>query len=398
MPQRRTTIDAIRGFCLVNIFVNHIHNGYLTRLSPSWVGFSDSADLFVLLSGISTALAAREMAHRPLGHSVALHWRRAARLYAFDLIVILASFSLLAAILGLRGVEGVHAPETGLMRDHGAARLLWHALCLGQTVGYSFVLRLHIALTLLAPFLLRLAACRPWAPLPPAILLWVLAGQFDWVIPNSLSGEPIHLTILPWTLLFTIGIVIGQGLNRGVVPPRNRPLTVLAVVCLAAYPILVLCLVHTWPAAHDWATTTRFDEFWLGASKTYQSPLRLLHVLALAYVGMALPDAPLIRFFHTVPPDHALVRLGRRSLPVFTAGAIAAVVVTEMLDLAAAPLAGAWPALLALEAAAIALFVGLALRFDRRARGVGPRGTLTPAPRDGLREAAAPAALAPVRA
>lgn len=69
MQQRSTTIDAVRGICLVNIFVNHIENGYLTNLSPSGLGFSDSADIFVLLSGISVALAARQTEARALGRS-----------------------------------------------------------------------------------------------------------------------------------------------------------------------------------------------------------------------------------------------------------------------------------------------------------------------------------------
>ena len=390
MPQRRASIDAIRGFCLVNIFVNHIENGFVTSLSPSRLGLSDSADLFVLLSGISTALAMHRVTPRSFRSLVGALWRRAARLYAFNVVVILGTVGLLAIILALRGVEGVHAAQTALLRDHGALHLLWHALTLGQTVGYSNVLRLYIALMLLAPALLHLARLRPWAPLPPVILLWLLAGHFGWVLPNSLSGEPFRLTILPWTLIFTIGIVVGQGLNRGVALPRSGLLAALAVAYLVACLMPSVWEVHVWPMVSDWITTGN-DAFWLGASKTYQSPLRLLHVLALAYLAMTLPDAPVIRLLHTVRYDSIVVRIGRRSLPVFVVGAIAVVGVSEGLDLVATTFPGAWLPLLILEVAAIGSYVAVALTLDRRALA-GHRRSVRPSNPDPTRTAPPPEA------
>lgn len=261
-------------------------------------------------------------------------------------------------------------------------------------MGYSCVLRLYIALMLFAPVLLRLALWRVWAPLPPAILLWASAGHCDWVLPNSLSGIPFTQTILPWTLLFTIGIVVGQGMNLGLRLPCNRRIVGLALGYLAG-SLVFLMLSPLWPSAQDWIAM-RNDRFWFGASKTYLSPLRVLHVLALAYLVMALPKAPLIRMLHQVRRDHGLARLGRRSLRVFTMGAVAAVVASELLDLAAVRLNGAWFPVMLLEAALIGLFVGLALRLGhsrhRAASLTGPAsGVPTAAPRtpDALRPTAA---------
>ncbi|MBY0260340.1 OpgC domain-containing protein [Methylobacterium sp.] len=391
MPQRRTTIDAIRGLCLINIFVNHIEEGAFAAVSPSRLGFSDSADIFVLLSGISIALAGSRASRRRVPDIIAHLWRRAVRIYAFDLVIILSTLGILAAILALRGVAGVHADELGLLRDHGFPSVLGHALTLRQTVGYSAVLRLYVALMLVSPLLLRLAGWRFWAPLPPALLVWLAAGQFDLVVSNSLTGVPIALTILPWMLVFSIGIAIGQGMVDGVTLPRNRWLTGVALAYLASYLVLTVVVVRLWPPAADWAAT-RNDAFWLGASKTYQSPLRLLHLLALAYVVMALPRAPLIRLLHQVPRDHLLSRLGRSSLPVFTAGAIGAVVTSEALDLASIPLDDAWLPMLILEAGMIVLFVGIALRIagpaSRPMRGPATPDRSATAGQDGLAGAA----------
>lgn len=389
MPQRRTTIDAIRGLCLINIFVNHIQDGAISVVSPSRLGFSDSADIFVLLSGISIALSTSQASRRRLPDIVAHLWRRAARIYAFELVIVFATLGLLAAILALRGVTGVHAQETGLLREHGFPNLLGHALTLRQTVGYSSVLRLYVALMLIAPILLRLAGWRFWAPLPPALLLWIAAGHFHLVLSNSLTGAPFFLTILPWTLIFAVGITIGQGLVNGVALPRPRWLTGLALGYLVAYLVLAVVVVRLWPAAADWAAT-RNDAFWLGASKTYQSPLRVLHVLALAYLVMALPRAPLIRLLHQVPRDHLLTRLGRRSLPVFTAGAIGAMLASEALDLAALSWNAAWLPLLLLEAGMIALFIGIALRIGGRPGRTRPSRPVQPEGRASRRDPQVP--------
>lgn len=53
---RYHAIDAIRGFCLVNIFITHLSTSMIKEASPSKLGFSDSAEIFVLLAGISTSI------------------------------------------------------------------------------------------------------------------------------------------------------------------------------------------------------------------------------------------------------------------------------------------------------------------------------------------------------
>lgn len=339
MPTRHSMIDAVRGICLVNIFVNHLDAGYLSLLSPSRLGFSDSADLFVLLSGVSTALSFAGSASPGAHRLIVPLWRRALRLYAFNLAIIVVTLVLRMAMLA---ADAADASTMGiiLLVKHGVWTLLWHGVTLQQTVGYSPVLRLHMAMMLFAPALVHLAMCRWWAPLLPTALLWVLAGHFQLVAPNSLSGTNYALTILPWTLLFAIGVVLGRAMTLGIPHPHSRVALTLALAYLVGYLLFSVIVVRIWPAASDWALT-RNEHFWTGASKTYQSPLRVLHVLALVYVVLALPRAPLIRLLHRVRPEHFFCRLGRHSLLVFTVGAIWVVVANAVLYLAA-PFTHGW--------------------------------------------------------
>ena len=50
-------IDFLRGLALVTIFINHVPGTLLGAYTSRNFGFSDAAEAFVLISGISTGLA-----------------------------------------------------------------------------------------------------------------------------------------------------------------------------------------------------------------------------------------------------------------------------------------------------------------------------------------------------
>ena len=55
--QRDTRLDVFRAIALLTIFVNHVPGQYLEHLTHKNFGFSDSAEAFVLISGMSVGLA-----------------------------------------------------------------------------------------------------------------------------------------------------------------------------------------------------------------------------------------------------------------------------------------------------------------------------------------------------
>jgi hypothetical protein len=341
MTGRIHSIDAVRGLCLVNIFVNHITLGTLLELSPSKIAFCDSADLFVLLAGISSFLA-----YGPRKEAWAWKeargrmWRRALTLYGANLIVIAASFLILQI-----GSAGAPPPAPSqmpgaLIESAGLINYWWQALSMQQSVGYSMVLRLYVALMLVAPFYVWLAGKRFWYPLVPAGLIWLVGGHFLLAERDSLTGTLLSMTILPWQLVFAAGVAIGAAIVQRVALPSAPWLTRTACVVVVGGTAFLLLAPYLSADARLWLEA-RNDAFWTGISKSYQSPLRLLYTFALAYSFVALREAPFIRLLHRANPEGFLCRLGRNSLRVFALGAILALAIDQLLwNLMAAGLIG----------------------------------------------------------
>ena len=373
--QRFNAIDAVRGFCLLNIFVNHMPVGVLQLASVSNLGFSDSAEVFVFLAGVSMVLA---YGRQDFAGIVTSLWRRAAKLYRVNLLILaisLISLLTLAHWLGARNMLDEKLLTTFAAKD--PLTVAWHVLTLQQSIGYSTVLRLYIALSILAPALVWLAARRWWWPLPLAAAIWALAGQFHLVSHDSLTGAPLNLTILPWMLIFTCGVALGAGLRQGVRAPKS-PLLLGAALTLVVGYLALLYVLPFWPAAQQWVAE-RNAHFWLGDSKMYESPLRVLHALSVAYILTAYRDAPVLRLLYKVGPENLLVRLGRRSLPVFTVGALLAVPATELIYAANRAYGRGSPAGVALEIAFVGLGVAaMTMVADRRwPFGLGDRTAQT---------------------
>jgi hypothetical protein len=330
MRPRIHSIDAIRGFCLINIFINHLTLGQLNALSPSRFAFSDSAEAFVLLAGISCYLAygPREgIAFFP--KRAAAMWARAQTLYVFYAITALASIAILAAShVFVAPIDPAGSP-LALTEKHGLATYAWHVLTMQQPAGLAAILRLYVVLLLLAPAYVWLASKRYWYPLVPATAIWLVAGHFGLAEKESLTGDRLVLTVLPWNFVFAAGVAIGAGLAGRVRLPTSRAAIALAAGLVLAPLVCVMAAGHSpemvaWIAAKD-------DSFWSGVSKPLASPLRVAHVLALAYLIAALREAPVVRLVHKVSPDNPLSRLGRHSLQVFTCGAIIATIGDQLL-------------------------------------------------------------------
>jgi hypothetical protein len=351
MRDRLNSVDAIRGFCLVNIFVNHMTVGLLNQASPSNFGFSDSAEIFVFLSGLSTFLAFGKLDFRSAWLAL---WKRAAKLYIYNLGIIVASLVGLVLIAGLVGREVmIDAAQMKALGQVNPLVVAWHVVTLQQSVGYSMVLRLYTIQMLMAPVLVWLATKRWWWPLPPAAAIWAVAGHFHLIAPDSLTGVHLTMTILPWTLMFACGLALGAGLAQGVRTPRSPFLLGASAAMVLSYLVL-LYVVPYWPEGQAWVTA-REQHFWLGSSKAMQSPLRVLHLLALVYIFTAFPTAPLLRLVHQVRPDAFLARLGRKSLPVFTLGAIYALLANEALNLVERAWGRASPLAIGFELAVVLL-------------------------------------------
>lgn len=331
MRQRIHAIDAIRGACLINILVNHITLGSLNAASPSKIAFCDSADVFVLLSGISAFLAyGARMSDDDIAGATYKIWRRALQIYLVALTVLTLSFfiyfvsDLFADIPPLkRGPVEVFSAVDPLV-------YIWHAITLQQSVGYSMVLRLYVFLMILAPSYLWLAARRFWYPLIPAALIWIISGHAKLIWHDSLTGELLSMTLLPWQLAFAAGISLGAAIVAKVELPRSKALVAAALVFVVGATLVLVVGPFVSSDIQGWIEA-RNEEFWTGASKSFQSPLRVLYLFSLAYLFVAFPKAPVFRLLHSAPPHGLLNQFGRNSLEVFAVGAVLAVAIDQVL-------------------------------------------------------------------
>jgi hypothetical protein len=326
MALRIHAIDAVRGFCLLNIFINHVTVGIVREISISKIGLSDTAEIFVFLAGLSAYLFSR----RKNGMSIFFLWRRALTLYCVNVGVISTTIVILLISDYVTGDTSIlDGSVKYIFTKYDFMDISESIFMFRQEYGYSVVLRLYVFLMILAPALIWLSNRSWWYALPPAVLIWMAAGHFDLVVRNNLTGDLLALTLLPWILIFTCGVALGAAMTQGVRLPQSRLLLGAALVYVIGFVVLVSAILPHWPAAQAWFET-RNDHFWLGGSKTYQSPARVLHALAVVYVFIACAKAPVIRLFHEVEAGNVLCRLGRASLPVFAFGAIAAVVADEI--------------------------------------------------------------------
>jgi hypothetical protein len=315
-PERDTRIDVFRALALLTIFVDHVPGTAFETLTYKNFGFSDAAEVFVLISGISVALAygakfqpgSRFLATLKL-------WRRAGVLYAAHIVttmVVMAIFCA-AAVFEKRPDLLTMINIEPLMRN--TAQVLVGIVTLGHQLGYNNILPVYALLLLMTPVFLLLVSYSPWPALVASGALWLAAGIYQIAPPNYPESGFWFLNPLSWQFLFNIGLAGTLYVRRGGAIPVNRWLVGAATTYVAG----ALVWVHSplWGQV-SWlnlpVVLTGFD-------KTFLSLTRLLHILALSYLIVAFPSVS--NLFRT-GRNHPLAILGKRSLPIFVAGTVAA--------------------------------------------------------------------------
>ncbi|WP_158814330.1 OpgC family protein [Methylocapsa sp. S129] len=306
-------IDFWRGCVLCTIFVDHMPGNVFENATPRNFGFSDAAEAFVFLSGVSIALAygrhfsvgERLKTLRGLG-------RRALKLYGAHIglsLVALAIFFSGAAWAGKPDLLEVHGRD--LFVDNPGLGLIGLA-SLGHQLGYFNILPLYMILILCVPALLSLAAVDWRLMLVSSGLVYGLARFYQWNLPNWPDSGAWFFDPFAWQFLFAIGIAVGLNLRAGPVP-RSRPLAAVAALIVLASALVV---THGfWTSPDVWP-----QGFWesvrgkLDLDKSQLGFVRLVHFLALAYLIYALRLASWLRGLPLYGP---LTLLGRNSLWVF---------------------------------------------------------------------------------
>lgn len=312
--RRDTRIDVFRSLALLTIFINHIPGTLYESFTHRNFGFSDAAEAFVLLSGISLGLSFHaRLQQKPFTFIVRKLWKRALQLYGAYLFTTFVTLSLfLTGFLLWRSEKLLSMNNVGLFLTQPFVAF-FSTLSFGHQLGYNNILPLYIVLMFFAPFALYLSCKHKGFLLLSSFMLYLVCGFYE-IAPHSypLKGK-WFLNPLSWQFLFIIGLTATLSLKQG----KTITFKPFWIVLSAGY----LLLAFLWVRFNWWGILG-----WLGWSsplinfnKTFLSLPRLLHIIALSVFILCLPR---LHNWFCVSPQNPLAILGKHSLPVFVMGTV----------------------------------------------------------------------------
>jgi hypothetical protein len=320
--QRDTRIDVFRALALLTIFVNHVPGTIFEHFTHKNFGFSDSAEAFVLISGVAIGLA-YGLKFRP-GNRLLITlkaWRRAGVLYTTHIMTTVATLGIFsAAALYFSRPDLLKLINIELIINDTPEALVGIAT-LGHQVGYNNILSMYAVVLLMMPVFLLIGSVSLRLMLLASGLVWLVAGIYQ-IAPTNFPGDGFwFLNPLSWQLLFVIGIAGMMHVKRGGEIRFNWWMASAAVFYLAGALFWV-----KWPL---WGieTASGLPTVLTGFDKTFLSLSRLMHILAIAYL---IVTVPWLSKLAQTRPGHPLAVLGKHSLPVFIAGTILAMVAQVM--------------------------------------------------------------------
>lgn len=309
---RDLRIDACRGIALWCIFLDHVPNNIGSWLTLRNYGFSDTAEVFMFLSGVTCALAYGK-ASRCDGWATVVSrtlWR------SWDIYAAFLLLTLACAIMVYLAGGGRIADESNtriLLEQPGAA--LAHAAILQYRPVNSDVLPLFVIYHLLFAPLLWLMLRMPNVMLGASLFLYALVHVFGWSVP-AWPNNVWFFNPLAWQLLVVLGawcVIEGKAFW-----PWVTSRTALAIAIL--YLVFGLTIALSWSIRP--LILQRLAELVYLLDKSTLAPLRLLHFVALAIlVAWVLPRD--WRWL-TSPVMRGAIRCGENSLAIYCLGVLLA--------------------------------------------------------------------------
>ena len=312
---RDARLDFFRGLALLIIFVSHMPDNWLAWYKPGSFGFSDSADIFVFVSGYAAALAFSRI-FRQAGFlaGTARVAKRVTELYACNTGIFFIMITLCAA--GNRfldtGVDYIDLLNLTYFFQHPEQALLG-LYSLTYVPNYFDILTMYMVVLAMMPLVMLLARVQPALAAAAVILLYLAVPLFKLELPAEIAFDrPWFFNPFAWQLLFYTGFFLGTGWIK-----RPAVRGWLTVGCT----LFVLACI---PVSH-FATYSRVP--WLDAIRAQIEPLvdktnlgilRYAHFLCLAYLSAAvLKGREHVLNGRLAAP---IVKTGQQALPVFLSG------------------------------------------------------------------------------
>jgi hypothetical protein len=313
-PSKRVdAIDFWRGFALLTIFIDHTPDNTFQHMTIRNFGFSDAAELFVFLSGVSVALAyGTRFFNGETWAAVRAVLRRAFTLYWVQFLTSVLIIGLLAAAAGWWDNDDLlEDPDRDFVVSSPVQALAAMAAMTHQ-LGNVNILPMYIGLLLLTPALLLLARRSDWLMLAGSAALYTVTRVFELNMPTYPLEGVWYFNPLAWQLLFAVGIFVGRRVKTGGIA-YDRRLFALCLAIVAGAAFSVTDGFSLMPGL--WRQVVEL----LDHGKTDLGIARLVHFLALAYV---ISHSGITQLLRPTPIFAPLALIGRYSLPVFSTGCV----------------------------------------------------------------------------
>ncbi|MET3841816.1 OpgC domain-containing protein [Bradyrhizobium sp. OAE829] len=310
---RDLRIDACRGIALWWIFLDHVPNNIGSWLTLRNYGFSDAAEVFMFISGLTCALAYGKA--RGCGGWTGLIGRTLWR--SWDIYVAFLLLTLACAVM-------VHLAGSSRLADASNTRVLLeqpgvtlaHAAILQYRPVNTDVLPLFVLYHLFFAPLLWMLLRVPNATLGASLLLYALVHIFGWSIPAWPSNH-WYFNPLAWQLPFVLGawwIIEGK---------RFRPWVTsrTALVAAVLYLVIGLLVVLSWGTKPlEALVPPAILKLVYSTDKSNLDPLRVLHFLALAVLVVSC--VPRNWRGLTTAVMRGAILCGQNSLPIYCLGVL----------------------------------------------------------------------------
>jgi hypothetical protein len=277
-------------------------------------GFSDAAEMFVLIAGYTAVLAySGTFARAGMWRGLQRIGRRMRELYAVHILLTAVCAAGLAMVA--RWFENPlyyeHVNLTPFSYDPFGA--IWRLLLLYFQLGYVNILPLYIVLLAWFPALWWLMQRHLGLALAASFAVWLLPNLTFLNLPSWPEVYGWYFNPFAWQLLFSVGAIAAAYVQRGGVLPRNPWL----IGAVAAYALFAFIVAAPWVHIDGLEGTRLIHADALGPnSKSRLSLWRLSHALSLAYLTAVTVPAG-ASWLKSVGA-RMIINCGRNSLAIFS--------------------------------------------------------------------------------
>jgi len=203
-------IDFWRGMALITIFINHFQGNFLSIATPKNYGFSDSAEAFVFLSGISAAIAYRKYFISPYfikGCFVILF--RAMRIYAVHIALTIAAILLYWIASHFTNITEILEVDGRGTIFVSPSEAIAGILGLTHQLGYFNILPMYVLFLTVSPAIFFIGIKNRTLMLFISFGIYIYARVMSLNMPSWPESGGWYFNPLTWQLLFSLGVYFG---------------------------------------------------------------------------------------------------------------------------------------------------------------------------------------------